>query len=237
MFRKILLASAGLAVLGLIGLAGFAWWSLQPKHEPLSLPDGLIAASDSIGVRLLRDADAKADYVQLSEHFESQELRSFCGVASSVAVLNSLGRDLDQSTFFDLEANELKSRLGVILSGMTLADLASFLMAHNTTAKVQHADSVSIEELRKIVRENLQNPDDFLLVNYQREVLGQRRVGHISPVAAYDDESDRVLILDTAAYNYPPTWVPLTRLYAAMNTTDPSSGKARGLVEVSSGRH
>ena len=54
-----------------------------------------------------------------------------------------------------------------------------------------------------------------MLVNYQREVLGQRRVGHISPVAAYDQASDSVLILDTATYNYPATWVPLARLHGS----------------------
>ena len=233
MMNRILRGAALFVLLSLTGLTGFAWWSLQPKHEPLMLPDGLIAASEPIGERLLREADAKADFVLLSEHFESQELRSFCGVASSVVVLNSLGRNLDQSTFFDLEAGATKSRLGVMLSGMTLADLASFLAAHNAAANIQYADAISIEGFRKIVNANLQTPDDFILVNYQREVLGQRRVGHISPLAAFDEESDRVLILDTAAYNYPATWVPLTQLYAAMNTTDPSSGKARGFVEVS----
>ena len=88
----------------------------------------------------------------------------------------------------------------------------------------------------KLKRENLEEPGDFILVNYQREVLGQRRVGHISPIGAYDAETDRVLILDTASYNYPPTWVPLTQLYSAMAAIDPASGRARGFVEVAASR-
>jgi hypothetical protein len=95
-------------------------------------------------------------------------LRSYCGVASSVTVLNSLGRSLDQSTFFDVDSAD-------------------------------HADAISLDGFREIVRDNLQEPDNFVLVNYQREVLGQRRVGHISPIAAYDEESDLVLILDAAS--------------------------------------
>jgi hypothetical protein len=158
--------------------------------------------SESVGESLLRDADAKIDYRLLSEHLESQELRSYCGVASSVTVLNSLGRSLDQSTFFDVDSAD-------------------------------HADAISLDGFREIVRDNLQEPDNFVLVNYQREVLGQRRVGHISPIAAYDEESDLVLILDAASYNYPPTWVPLAQMHSAMATIDSASGKARGFVEVS----
>jgi hypothetical protein len=233
MFKKIMLAFAGIVVIALIGFAGFAWWSLQPRVERLALPDGLLALSASIGESLLQDADAKTDYRLLSEHLESQELRSYCGVASGVTVLNSLGRSLDQSTFFDVDSANLKSRFDVVFSGMTLAELADFLAAHNTIVHVGYADAIAVDEFREIVRDNLQEPDNFILVNYQREVLGQRRVGHISPIAAYDKESDLVLILDTASYNYPPTWVPLAKLHSAMETVDSASGKARGYVEVS----
>jgi hypothetical protein len=84
-----------------------------------------------------------------------------------------------------------------------------------------------------VVQRNLADPDDFLLVNYERGVLGQGSVGHISPLAAYDLETDRVLIMDTASYKYPPTWVPLPMLYEAMKTTDTATGRLRGYVAVS----
>jgi len=47
---------------------------------------------------------------------------------------------------------------------------------------------------RTIARQNLQTPHDFILVNYERAVLGQTKSGHISPLAAYDDQTDRLLI-------------------------------------------
>lgn len=234
--RKVLLACIGLVLLIVVALAGFAWWSLQPRADALDLPDGLIALSDSRGESLLREADAKADFAMLVEHYESQELRSFCGVASSVIVLNSLGRELDQHSFFDVGSASVKPRFGVMFGGMTLEELTAYLEAHGGAAEMHYADAVAIDEFREIVRENLQDPGNFLLVNYQREVLGQRRVGHISPIGAYDADTDRVLILDTASYNYPPTWVPLTRLHAAMAAVDPSSGKARGFVEIAAAR-
>lgn len=231
--RKILLASAAVVIVALIGVAGIAWWWLQPRAEPLALPDGLVAVSEPLGESRLQEAEARIDYTLLSEHYQSQALRSYCGVASSVTVLNALGRSLDQSTFFDTGSAELKSQFEVSISGMTLAELAAFLTAHDAVVRVHYADALPVDAFRDIVRRNLRQPDDFMLVNYQREVLGQRRVGHISPLAAYDEESDSVLILDTASYHYPPTWVPLTQLHAAMATMDSASGRSRGLVEVS----
>ena len=236
MLKKILLAIIGIVLAAVVGLAGFAWWSLQPTVNPLELPEELISLSDPRGQILLQNADAKSDYALLSENFESQELRSFCGVASGVTVLNSLGKNLDQSSFFDADEANMKSRFDVMFSGMTLAEFAAFLMAHGSITNTQYADVLRVDEFREIVRENLIEPENYIVVNYQREVLGQRRVGHISPIGAYDDKTDSVLILDTASYNYPPTWVPLAQLYSAMTTVDPASGKTRGFIEVSCAR-
>ncbi len=233
MIKKILLTLLLLALFAVGGFAGFAWWSLQPKENPQALPDGLIAISDPDGEALLQDADAKADYLLLSENYESQELRSYCGVASSVAVLNALGHSVDQDSFFDVDADNTKSEFDVMFGGMTLEELGALLAAHDVQVEVIHGDLISVDEFRAIVYDNLQAPDDYLLINYQREVLGQRRVGHISPVSAYDIDTDHVLIMDTASYNYPPTWVPLEELHAAMLAVDSPSGKSRGLVQVS----
>ena len=63
--------------------------------------------------------------------------------------------------------------------------------------------------------------------------LGQGETGHISPVAAYDRQTDSLLIMDTASNKYPPTWVPLELLVKAMRTVDSASGRMRGYVEIS----
>ena len=48
-------------------------------------------------------------------------------------------------------------------------------------------------------------------MNYERAALDQNKSGHISPLAAYDEQTDKLLILDVAAYKYrrygslPPT--------------------------------
>jgi len=153
-------------------------------------------------------------------------------VASSVTVLNALAHKTDQGDFFTPEATLIRPRRQVMFGGLSLLDLGGLLAAHGVIAEVHFADTVSLDDFRAAVQRNLSDPDDYLLVNYQRGVLGQTPVGHISPLAAYDPDTDRVLVMDTASYKYPPTWVPLEKLFDAMNTTDGSSGRTRGYVEV-----
>ena len=63
--------------------------------------------------------------------------------------------------------------------------------------------------------------------------MGQQTGGHISPLAAYDAEQDRFLILDVARYKYPPVWVTAEDLFNAMNTTDSDNeNRTRGYVLI-----
>ena len=232
MLKKLLKILGGTLALLLLAFAVFVWWSLQPRLEPRALPDDLVAVTADRGQALLTQASAAADYGPLSAQFEPQSLKSYCGVASGVAVLSAIGLDVDQSSFFNSEAEQVRPRISVMLGGMSLEELAGLLRAHGAIVNVHHADGFTVEEFRDAVATNLGNERDYLVVNYQREVLGQSRVGHISPLAAYDADSDLVLVMDTASHYYPHTWVPLEKLYAAMATTDPSSGKQRGYLRV-----
>jgi hypothetical protein len=71
-----------------------------------------------------------------------------------------------------------------------------------------------------------------VIVNYSRSGLEQEGRGHISPLAAYDADTDRFLILDVSRYKYPPVWVETAQLFDAMarSIDDPVSG--RGFVLV-----
>ena len=75
-----------------------------------------------------------------------------------------------------------------------------------------------------------------MIVNYLRKSIGQERGGHISPLAAYDADSDKFLILDVARYKYPPVWVKAAALFDAMNTTDSDNeNRTRGFVLIDAG--
>ena len=98
--KKALKIIAGGLIAIVFGFAGFVWWALQPRPDPQPLPATLIAVTSPEGQSLLDDADALADYQRLSESFQEQSLRSFCGVASGAIVLTALGKNVSQDNFF-----------------------------------------------------------------------------------------------------------------------------------------
>lgn len=224
---------AGGAILLLLAPVVASWLILAPREGMLPLPAPLVAAESAGGRQLLSQAQARADFDDLQAHFERQWLKSYCGVASSVAVLRALGKEVTQPGFFTPETAAVRSGWRVAFSGMTLEALGGLLAAHGALARVHHADSLDEQSFRLAVQRNLSSGGDFMIVNYERAGLGQQAGGHISPLAAYDSASDSVLILDTASYKYPQTWSPLPLLFRAMSTLDSESGKMRGYVEVS----
>jgi hypothetical protein len=74
---------------------------------------------------------------------------------------------------------------------------------------------------------------DILVISYSRQVVGQTGSGHFSPIAAFDKESDSVLILDTARFKYGVHWVKLALAFEAMKPVDLDTGKSRGYALLS----
>jgi hypothetical protein len=231
MKRFLIIVGTSILVLPLV-FAGYAAYRLKPRELNLPLPENLIAIDSVEGQALLASSDYLADYPNLTEFWEAQELISYCGVASGVIILKALGKPVNQFNFFNEDTSAVRSRLQVTFGGMSLTDLAGLLAERGMSVTKMRGDDFTIEEFRRVVESNLAMEGDYLLANYQREVLGQGRVGHISPLGAYDSASDRVLIMDTADYKYPFTWVRLETLYAAIREKVPSTGLARGIIDI-----
>lgn len=230
--KRFLKIFAALILIVPLAFAGYVAYRLTPKQLDLPLPEELVAIDTDAGRALLESANHAADYPVLAETWEGQQLISYCGVASGVAIVNALGQSVNQFSFFNENTEPVRSRVDVTFGGMSLPDLAGLLKARGLEVSKLHGDELSLEEFRELAKSNLSREGDYLLVNYQREVLEQDRVGHISPVGAYNAAGDQLLILDTADYKYPYTWVPLASLYEAMQEKDSASGRARGLLEV-----
>jgi hypothetical protein len=197
----------------------------------LPLPGQLLSLQAAEGQRLLANGASRADYSSLAATFESQRRPAYCGVATSVAVLNALRRSgarLTQHTFI----TDLPTELRVTFSGMTLDELGALIRRHGAEVEVVHAQDTTLDAFRAKARENLGREGDYVVVNYERGLLGQRKGGHISPLAAYSAASDRFLILDVAAHKYPPVWASTSDLWNAINTVDSESGTTRGFVLV-----
>ena len=143
-------------------------------------------------------------------------------------------RVFTQDNFFSNQAAvKVISPDVVSRQGMTVQELGKLLESYPVKAQVYHAGNTSLEEFRKLAIENLKQSDNFIIVNYLRRAIGQKRGGHISPLAAYNKQTDRFLILDVSRYKYPPVWVKAADLWKAMNTVDSVSDKTRGFVLVS----
>jgi len=204
---------------------------LFPLTDSLPQSDQLRSQTDQISITKLSTKPYYADYMALNAHFEGQIYRSYCGVASSVAVLKALGHDVSQKTFFDNgKTNDLRSFYKVFFTGMSLADLDGLLRSYGVSTRLHYASDININEFRGILKNNMKNPKNYMLVNYLRASLGQGGIGHISPIGAYDELTDEVLIMDVTTYNYPSVWVKLTLLFNAMNT--PDAEYTRGFVEI-----
>ena len=194
---------------------------------------------------LMRPGTRRADYGSLSQWFETQANLAYCGVASSVMVLNSLAlpapkaenhgsyRFWTQTNVFAAPATTSFVQAAVVArEGMSLEQLHGLLASQGAVVRRYHGDQLSLEQFRRLVRRNLEDPRDRLLANYDRRAVGQAGGGHISPLAAFDPRSDRVLILDVARYRYPAVWVAIADLWRAVATLDRSSGRSRGLLII-----
>ncbi len=235
---------AGLTIAGVLALAvcGGALWNeylRMPASAPLALPATLVPLASPEGQRLLAESDRRADYGALSASFVPQTRKAYCGVASAITVLNAAGIDdapRDPEALFapaDVPLNPLK----VSFSGMSLRGLAGLLRAHGADAEMFPASATDKSAFRELARANLGREGDYLLVNYQRAGLGQERMGHISPVAAYHAPSDRLLILDVASHKYPPVWADLDEVWEAMRAPlDPETTTTRGFIVVRGNR-
>jgi len=218
--------------------------AVEARAETLPLPDTLVAFDSAAGHALLIGAEARNDFFPLSSHFANQVNPAFCGPASIAMVLNALGVPrppspltlglglFDQENIFTPAAEAVKPKAAILEGGMTLDQLGGFLAAHGLAVDVRHAADSGLDAFRDTAVAAIGDADRFVLVNYLRKAIGQESGGHISPLAAYDADTDRFLILDVSQYKYPPVWVEAGALFGAMDTIDGDGGRTRGYVVV-----
>jgi len=222
------------------------------------------------GLSRLTHASYSTDFYQLAHHYQPQQNGLYCGIASSVIVLNALraGRRkipsqqtqeisipptfgggsipytlYAQASFLGERTERVKSRAVIEFRanaangkpdpGLTLQELRDMLEVYGANAVAQHADANGAAFFREALRSTLGESEHFLLINYDSRKIGQSGGGHISPLGAYDNESDSVLILDVSGQFNPWVWAPVRDLYMAMHTKD--GEKYRGWIIVGEG--
>lgn len=199
------------------------------------------------GLKRLEKSQFKNDFYQLANFYQAQVNQVYCSVASSVMVLNALNKSnlLTQQKFLNGETDKIKSRKIIENKvqnknskydpGVSLDDLSKILSrAYHLKITSIHAEKnekEAIDNFRQTLKKILTDKDKFLIANFDGKILGQEIKGHFSPLAAYDEESDSVLILDVALHKNQWFWTSVSDLISAMNTKDGDSYRGYLLVE------
>ncbi len=210
----------------------------------LPLPTTLTSLTSKQGERFLRESLAQADFIPLSSQFVTQENQAFCGIASMVMVLNALSvpapiapewkrNYFTQDNLLNAQTDAVITRQQIERQGLTLAQVAGILESYPVKVEIHYGGDLSLGAFRSTVSRNLKQHGNFAIVNYSRRAIGQEGGGHISPLAAYNVDQDRFLILDVSRYKYPSAWVKTKDLWEAINTTDSVSQKTRGFLLIS----
>jgi hypothetical protein len=138
----------------------------------------------------------------------------------------------------------LKTRAQVLgepvnINGKQVADFGyqarqfdELLRANELQTRLVIADEkTSNEEIRSALVENLKRRGDYVVVNYSRRAVGQQGGGHISPLGAYDAESDSFLVLDVNPASAGWVWMPTSTLIEGMRTFDTVENRGYVVVE------
>ena len=116
--------------------------------------------------------------------------------------------------------------------GYQLRQFDEMLRGHDLVTRMTVVDaSVADDAVRADIAGALQRPGTYVIVNYRREAVGQRGGGHISPLGAYDAESDSFLVLDVNPVVAGWVWMPTRLLVAGMRTFDTVENRGYVVVE------
>lgn len=154
-------------------------------------------------------------------------------------------RTWNESNFFNEATDKIVDRRAIIMryphdvktgafmGGIDMHELAKMLKVHNVSVnlvEVKDTDQDSVEKFRNTVKKVVMNKDQFLIANYHRGYQGIEMGGHYSPIAAYDQEGDNILLLDVAGHKNPWIWVSLEDFYKSMNSKNYAGTQYRGYM-------
>lgn len=231
--------------------------SFYGRDLPESLVDYRSNESKSRLVRSL-SAGTAVPFLSLSSCFNTQAEPAYCGLSTLAIILNALRIDPQRLwktpwRWFSEELLDCCRPLEVVKKvGVTLEEFQCLARCNGALCRLIRPND-NDEDYKMFAKavycsctagKNLQcqskdtscgikaseeeNPDTFIAISYDRKTLKQTGSGHFSPIAAYDEESDSVLVLDTARFKYPPYWVSLHLLFQSMFPIDEATGKSRG---------
>lgn len=194
------------------------------------------------------------DYWAIAPYYVPQQDGRSCSVATVAMLVNALRSRLDLSQDEPLVTQSAvlkktnlstwKRSVGGLGRGVTLEQLreisATALQAYGIAGyqvELNHADArngMAKSRFLEALKQNEKNREDIILINFDQKILtgDPEGVGHISPIGAYDAQTQRVLVMDTDREWYEPYWVSWEKAFEAMSTQDSASSKTRGYIWI-----
>lgn len=213
---------------------------IQHRHSSTTtyyrrkLPESLHALTSNTGRTMFRSALSQGTaeaFFSLSGNFTMQSEPAFCGLGSLTMVLNALEVDpgkrwkgvwrwySDDMLVCTAPLDQIKT------AGMTYEEVAQTARCNGLLVE-KHPSRSSIDipsddaKLYKSFIEHLamvcKSKECHMIVSFCRKSLQQTGDGHFSPIAAYDAETNMVLVMDTARFKYPSYFVDAKMLWDAM---------------------
>lgn len=175
-------------------------------------------------------------HTSIKNHYEPQ-LNNYCGVASSVIVLNALdildekGCPFTQQTFFTKSVEETISKETASRRGVSLEELVKALNSFpQIKAEGLSGDRFdSPQDLAQALKQWMGANNTYVIANFSRTGLGQKGGGHHSPIQAFDEVSQSVLIADVNI-EYGFYWANLTGFWQSMQNLKDKRNAPRGLI-------
>lgn len=148
-----------------------------------------------------------------------------------MGILDAYNRPYTQHSFFIEPVLAIISNETVARRGFVFEELVDCLnMFPQICAESFYADQFkSPEDLANTLIQLMSSPEAYIIANFNRKVLGQKGGGHYSPLAAFDEQSHSVLILDVNE-RYGPYWADLDLLWKSMQRIDDQRHYPRGLI-------
>lgn len=152
-----------------------------------------------------------------------------------------------QSTFLCDRTESIKPRAvieyrekdsnGIYRPGLGLMDLKGLLETYGAKVNGSFASELpgneAVNGFRGLLKNILTSSNQFFLIHFRSDLIGGLPRGHISPLGAYDEASDSVLVMDVAAHKGPWYWAPVTHVFQAMQAKYDTQPKGGGYLVVS----
>lgn len=175
------------------------YWALAPFYVPQRTSSDCSAAAILMLVNGLIGLPANAEDELVTEN----TLMSTVGDQDWMIAVTEDGPGVT----FDQAKTFLRESLDAF--GMTSASLEA--------VQPEAADAAALEAFRAALRRNESGAANVMLVYFNQGVVtGDWDGPHISPVGAYDEEHDRVLIMDVDRSWYVPYWTSTETLLKAL---------------------